>query len=618
RPIIGRWLLSLLGLMAAAAVFAVVLSSSFGDVVDEAKLDQALIESALAQDDEEAGEAGGAGGDVVAAPAIGGTVKIRGTDAGVSGATIELFAADNALVPVRTAATDVDGRFSIPGLADGAYRVSVQAAGFGASWYERATSFEAATDIEVAQGDPDPDLSIELGGEPGSISGLVVGEDPSGAFVRLLIRGELIDANLDPEVAVVEVTATGIFEFPVVPAPATYEIVVTKPGFAVERRLITLQAGEARTRVEIVLQQGDGVISGQVSDGADPLGGVTVSATDGTNTFQTVSLTTPEATGSYVLRELSTPATYTITFTKPGFVSASQTITLAEGQTQEGVDITLRRAAGSISGTVSATPAGSPSAEPRGGVTVTATNGDDTFVTTTLSIGAVGTYLFENLPVPSTYTLTFSGDGLISQTRSVGVNGEETGIDAVLGAAVGVISGTVSSPTSSPGVTPVVNGPTGGVTVSLTDGVTTLETLVADDPIGRYEIDNVPPGTYSITFARPGSSPVTQLVSISPGEALPLDVVIGRQASISGLVTDEGGEPIIGAGVRLFLVEDFPTGTPIATFTTSSDGVYEFTELDAPTTYVVEFAPTPGGVGAASRTVDLGAGEQLTGIDATI
>ena len=59
RPRIGRWMLSLLGLLLAAAVFAAVLSRTFNQVVDEAAVDDGIIENALSRD--AAGGALGAG-----------------------------------------------------------------------------------------------------------------------------------------------------------------------------------------------------------------------------------------------------------------------------------------------------------------------------------------------------------------------------------------------------------------------------------------------------------------------------------------------------------------------------------------------------------------------------
>lgn len=614
RPRIGRWLLSLLGLMAAAAVFATVLSRAFSDVIDEAQVDPDIIESALAEEEQAPGVAGsGSAADFAAAPAISGNVTVRGTDSGISGVTIELFGAGNALVPVSTAATDAEGAFTIGGLKSGNYKLRITAAGFGEIWYDRATSFEAGAEIEVAE--DDVVLVIELGGEPGSIKGLIVAEDPSGAQVRLAVPGELLDSTVDAEVELFEVTATGTFEFFDVPAPATYELTVSKPGFAIQRQVISLSGGESRDRVEIVLLAGAGQISGSVSADGAALGGVTVSATDGTNTFQTVSLTTADGFGTFVLRELATPATYTVTFSRDGFQPASQTVSLVEGGTQPGVNIVLSRAAGAISGTAFTIPVGGSTPVVTGGITVTATNGADTFITSTVSQATtespIGSYAFFDIPAPDVYTVTFSGEGLVSQTRSVNVDGATAGVDATLAASTAVLRGSVSGALTAPGVVPAVTELTGGVSISVTDGATTFLTDVADDPLGQYELVDVAPGTYTVTFDRQGSQPVTQIVSLVAGEVEVLDVVIGRQALISGTLTFDGS-PAPDAGVRLFRIADFPAGDPVATTTTDANGAFVFPALDAPQIYVVVFAATPAGPAVDSVTVELDPGEQFT------
>lgn len=621
RPRIGRWLLSLLGLMAAAAVFATVLSRAFGDVIDEAQIDPDIIDAALADDEADGGGAGSSTDpDVAQAPQVSGSVLIRGTDTGISGATVELFAADNGLIPVANAATNGDGAFSIPGLRDGTYRLRVQAAGFGERWFERATSFEAATDIEVAEG-ASPSITIELGGEPGAITGSIVAEDPSGAVVTLEVQGELTDSTVDAQVTTVEVTATGDFEFLDVPAPATYELTVTKPGFAIQRQIINLAGGERRDRVEVVLLPGDGQIAGQVTGDGGPLGGVTVTATDGTNAFQTVTLTTDADLGTYVVRELPTPATYTVTFERDGYLPASQTLTLVEGGTQEGVNIVLSRAVASIAGTVSAAPPTGGTAVPTGGVTVTATNGADTFLAVSVSQpsdGApVGSFVFADVPAPDVYTLTFSLDGYTSQTRSVNVAGPTNGVDATLVPSVAILRGTVNGATSPPEVFPVESSPAPRVTVTLSDGTNDFATVTADEPTGAYELRSVPPGSYTVTFDRPGSQPLTQIVTLTAGEVEVLDVVIGRQALIRGVVTSDG-QPANGASVRLYRVEDFPDGDPLATVVTGSDGAYEFDALDAPETYVVTFAPSPSAGASDSANVSLDPGEQAIAVDGSV
>jgi hypothetical protein len=95
---------------------------------------------------------------------------------------------------------------------------------------------------------------------------------------------------------------------------------VRKTGFATETRDVVVGPAEAVKGIEIVLREGDGVISGRIQDANGPLGGTTVEATDGTTKISTVSLTDTDV-GFFALRSLPTPATYTVTIKRAGFQS---------------------------------------------------------------------------------------------------------------------------------------------------------------------------------------------------------------------------------------------------------------------------------------------------------
>ncbi|MEX2628246.1 MAG: hypothetical protein WD225_15275, partial [Ilumatobacteraceae bacterium] len=99
KPRISRWMLSLLGLLLAAAVFAAVLSRTFDQVVEEASVDDRLLEQALTRE-----EAGGA--VVPVNPAgITGSVVSESAGSGVSGVQAELFLTGDTVVPIASAAT---------------------------------------------------------------------------------------------------------------------------------------------------------------------------------------------------------------------------------------------------------------------------------------------------------------------------------------------------------------------------------------------------------------------------------------------------------------------------------------------------------------------------------
>jgi hypothetical protein len=602
KPILGRSLISLFGLLMAVSVFAIVLTSTLGRVVDVSKVDAALLKRAIEGAPDKAGVPDNPG-------SVTGRVTLRTSGAGVAGVTVELFPADDGSKPVASSATGDDGTYTLGSLNEGSYKVRYRGAGFTELWFDEALTFEDAKAFDVKLGKATPGIDIAIGGIPGSIAGTVLADDAKDAKVTLQVPAAALAGSTDAELQSVVAGADGTFLLEKVPAPSSYELVVSKPGYTTVTRVVNLGAGEAMEGVEIRMRRGDGLISGHVTDDDDvPLGGVTITATNAADSLTTTSLTTGDV-GSFSLRNLPTPGTYTIAFAKDGFATENLTIALEQAEQQTGIAVTLAKGTGSIAGEVRLEGEG-----PLGGVTVTVNDSETTVTTETLSVGLIGSYLVNGLPVPGTYTVTFSGPGLATQVRSVDLdalgNINATGVNATLTAATATVSGTVKDP----------SGPASGVDVELSDGTTTLTTRTADDPAGEYVIPDVPPGTYTLTFRRTGAVPRSVLLTVGAGEARTVDVSLDPQASISGTVRRIDGTataPLAGAQVLVYLVDQFPN-VVAATATTAADGTYTITDLAAPEEYIVEFAYPSGAVPQQSTRVVLNAGEQRTLVDASI
>jgi hypothetical protein len=580
RPRIHRWLISLLGLVTVAAVFAAVLSRTFDDVVDEATVDNALLNEALS-------EGGIVGANVPVNPgSITGKVVALTSNTGVAGVQADLFLAGDGAVPIATAATGKDGAFAFGRLEAGKYRVRFSGAGFDVQWYPAKTTFADAVDITVTLSEPTPLAVVRLGGRPGSVRGEVVADDPTGAVATLVVTPGSTEPDVPAEVLRVDVSADGEFVFEQVPSPAEYQLIVEKPGLGSEQRRVLLSAGQDIEDIVVVLRGGAGVISGQIQSPEGALGGVTVVATDGELEVSTVSLTegTP---GFFAVRGLAAPGLYTVTFSRDGYTSETRTVELDPSGQSGPLAINLTRTRGSISGITR-----SPGGAPLGGITVTVVGGDVTVVTTTASIaspaGAIGTYRVEDLPMPATYTVTFSGTGLLSQTRLEDLDsalgrGDLPSIDATMVSSTATIRGTVSTS----------GGPVALATVTLTGGTNVRTTLSAHDPLGGFEFTGIPPGTYTVNASRPGSSPAIALVNVVAAEVADVTLLLQVRASVTGLVQLVDAEgvvtPFANATVRLFVLQNFPGGPTAAleTVTTDATGRYRFVNLDAPATFVV-------------------------------
>jgi Carboxypeptidase regulatory-like domain len=586
RPRIGRWLLSLLGLVTAAAVFAMVLTTVADRLVDKASVDPRVLDKALDQQN----GAGAAGMASVQPSAVTGKVVVTSTGQGIAGVSVGLYGSGNGTVTVKTAATDGTGAFTFNRVPVGRYRVKVSGAGFAAQWYQGSLTFADAKDIDVDKGATVTLQDIKIGGQPGSVEGEVVADDPTGATARLVVPG-VADANTSALVQETTVGADGKFRFEDVPAPANYQLIVGKEGFASEVRDVQLAAAQALDGIKVVLSMGDGTVAGHVQSPSGPLGGVAIVATSGDLAVPTVSLTVDDV-GAFTLRDLPTPGTYTVTFAKEGYQSATRTADLQAAQQVGGLDVTMAPTIGSISGTVH------DANGPLGGVNVSITGPDKLELSTTsASVGQVGQYTFEALPSPGSYTLTFTKDGYVAQTLLKSLGGASgasalTGVDATLVSSTATVRGTVQSSSGKQ---------VAGASVSLSDGSVTKQFVSADN--GRFEFGTVKPGAYTLTATLPGTSPAVQLVNVIANDVVDVTLTLQAQASLSGLVQRVNPQtgavtPYAGANVRLYPAAVFPAPPSQALFsvTTGADGSYTFSALDAPADFVVAVyaAPTSG------------------------
>jgi hypothetical protein len=476
-------------------------------------------------------------------------------------------------------------------------------------------------------------LDVSIGGVPATIKGTVVGTDVSAATLYLETAGGRSGAPVEgvtaPSVggavpppdngdAVVQsepVGSDGSFVLAGVPSPAQYDLVVTKAGYATTVQRIDVGAGETRSGVTLTLRQGDGLIAGTVTSADGPLSDVTVSATNGQSTATSVSLT---GTGAFTLRALPSPATLTVVAGKPGFATQTQTLRLAAGQKLTGVVITLSRSAGSLSGNVAVRTPG----DPAGGVAVTVTDGTTTIATGTQSqpIGAtkVGDWRVDGLPIPGTYTVTFTRTDLESQTVAVtldangkvsegssGVTVTDSGfIKVIMVPATAKLYGTVSQRDADTGK----QTPVGEVTVTVSSGTSSYTVVSASVPrskVGWYELDAIPAGTWTISANFGGTAPTSTIRTFAAGDTVHLPLVLQPPASLTGTVLGTDGRTARrGWVVQLYEAASYPDVIAEST-TTDGRGRFEFPAVDAPQVYVIVVRPSAASAQAASQTLEI-------------
>ncbi len=541
-PRLSRRLVSIAGLVVVATLFAFVIFLSFASVADLSAANEALLKQSLGEDQPV--------GVRIEPSSVTGRV-VSTTGGGIDGVSVELYSQANPLVPSKSTVTDGNGSFRFGALGPGTYFVRYQAAGFGETWFRRGTSVADATPLELVAGQELVDVDVLLGGQPGSIVGTVIGDDVAGALVVAQIPGSSIEgselAPVAARLSAVEVDATGAFRLDDLPTPAAYEVVVSKDGFAPQIRTISLEPGEVRTDLEILLRRGGGVIAGTVLDLAGtPIPGATVIVSDGQTEVRTRTLSDADVLGTFDVRELPTPGTYSLSVAAPGFFTETQTIVLGEDQRITGRNVRLTASLGSITGRVV-----DSSGEPLGGIEVTVLGAGVRIVTETVSVpvgfdpsgvptsqldasgrfpAQAGTWRISGLHVPGAYTVSFSSPGQQTQAVSVdlvpGAGALRSGIDATLDPSTGTISGRVFESATAIG--------TGAASVTaraISAEVATLTTAAAH-PLqaerlvtvtgvgapfdGTREITAVTETTFS--FAVPGASDLGSQ-AVAPGGA---------------------------------------------------------------------------------------------------
>ncbi|SDO43243.1 Carboxypeptidase regulatory-like domain-containing protein [Nakamurella panacisegetis] len=654
---LARGAISLLSLLLAVSVFAIVITIALSRLVGVSAADRDLaIQVAAARQSNSAS----------GTSTLGGTVKLLTDGSPAAGVAVELFDANSTASPLTSTATNDKGVWTLPSLAEGSYKLRFRGAGFAEIWYPSALTGADAKAVQLQAGQKLTNLAITLGGLPATVSGTVLGDDvaaavltvsipatdlprggapPTGTATLPLVTAQPVPtagapavtrstapkttaaattsapadgANGGAVVQTVPIGADGTFSVPDLPSPAVYDLTVAKAGYATATQRIDLSGGEDRKGVELRLRTGDGLISGTVTGPDGPLAGAVVTATTGKTVVTTVSLTTG-AVGTFTLRGLVTPGTYTVTVTKDNFTTASSTLTLAAGQKLTGVQLSMARSSGSLTGMV--TLLGTGKAAP--GVSVTITTGDTTVSTVTQSTGSIGAWTVAGLPVPGAYTVTFSRADLQSQTVAVSLDatGKLTsgsgstagGIAVGMKSASAVISGTVTQRSANGTVQKV-----GQAVITLSSGTDTYTVNSASLPsssLGRYEITGITPGTYTLSANRPGTSPTTVIVTVTAGQILLYDPVMIPPAAISGHVKSRTGGTVLGLEVDLYQASQYPAKV-YRTTTTDSTGAYSFVDVDAPQAYVVEVrSSTAGSLGSATLVL---AASQAAVLDLTV
>jgi thermitase len=246
------------------------------------------------------------------------TGKVADTTSGlpVAGATVT----DGA----RTASSDTNGQYSISGVPQGTYAVTVSASGYSTSSQTVSVTAGQTTTANFALAKLPP---------PGSITGKVTdAADASpvpGATVSDGVRTGPTDANG-------QYTITGVPQ-------GSYTVTASVAGYSASSQGVSVGAGQTATAsFALAKLPSPGSITGKVADAADasPVCGVTVS--DGVRTGST------DANGQYTISDVP-EGTYTVAASAAGYSTSSQVVSVVAGKSTT-ADLVLTKLAPSAPG----------------------------------------------------------------------------------------------------------------------------------------------------------------------------------------------------------------------------------------------------------------------------
>jgi Carboxypeptidase regulatory-like domain len=420
---------------------------------------------------------------------------------------------DKGLQVASSAATQTDGSYSLAGLFPTGYLLRFSATGYRTVWYPAAPTAAGAKPVSTTAAAVTGGIDAVIAGLPASIQGSIDPGDTFGQVTATVQVTSLIGTVTKP-IATTH-TAAGKYRLANLPAPATYQLSFTAPGYQPTTVVTNVGGGQQRYQPTVLLSVGNGQIGGTVTGGGKPLGGVVITTTVNGKDV-TVGTPTTGSVGSFLIPNLPTPQTYVITFSAPGYGSQTSVVQLGPGQNRAGENVNLTPGVGSVNGVL--TDAGG---NRLGGATVTVGGAPTAMTTTTLTTGAVGYFNVNSLPAPGEYTLTFSLPGYAATTVPIQLtaDGAPPTVRVTMATALGAITGVVTGPDGAPKP---------GATVTATDGRQSWQVQATGASPGLenggFVLANLLPGTYTVTATMPGFGQQTALLTVTAGHTAHQDL----------------------------------------------------------------------------------------------
>ena len=400
------------------------------------------------------------------------------------------------------------------------------------------------------------------------------GQPVPGALLRLTIVG---DAQHAFDVSTIRVDGNGAFDFDFVPRIGQHFVLTAQ--HPIKQSLTSLTARIRGAGEQLLLNPtftGQGTVRGRLisTNGTSVLPDTPIALIPGSVLGVRGFAGRTNAVGEFVFSDVPV-GIFTLTASDGirGFGQVQGLVATA-GQTivQDLVLVSQPSAGGTLVGRVFLSDGATPAA----GFTVYAGTYDRSHGTIgavdSTSTDASGTFAFSRTLPEASYDVV-AVDGATQQigtTRATVNAGLTTSVSIVL-EATGSVEGVVFNAQGQPVPGAVIAG---GLALGTADAN------------GFFRIEGVPAGSRTIQ----AGDPVTKrrgsaLVTVVPGQTVPVSIVLESRATITGRVTDAGGNPMARVSVRIPEIGGFRF------VFTNSQGIYTFPDLPL-RSYLIE-APGP-------------------------
>ncbi|TCM97580.1 carboxypeptidase family protein [Paenibacillus sp. BK033] len=497
---------------------------------------------------------------VIAIGGVTGTIIDKSTGLPLSGVSVQA-----ATVPgganVGLTVSNGGGLYGLPQLPAGSYNLT-----FSLNGYQTTTA--AAT---VAAGTVQT-VNITLVPVPAVIQGTIiasVGGNPiAGAVVHVTDSIGVLTAQAVTNAAGAY-AVTGL-------TPGYYRVSFSADQFQARDFPVTLSIAETLT-LNAALAPNPGALTGTITNAqtGGPLAGVLIEALDNRNSI--LATATTNAAGVYTLSSLSPATNDRLRLSADTFVAQVIGFSIAAGQTKT-INAALSPVAGALSGIITDIVTGAPLA----GASIRVFTSEGITLQTT-STAADGSYTIPSLS-PGSYSIVIAEEGYAGQTIGAMINAAATTkLNVALEQLAGAVAGRVTDSVTGAPVEDAI------IRVFLNNIIVVRVATLED---GTYDIGNLSPGVYFVTIRADGYGGQSFSVTINPGQTTSENFVLFPiQGSLTGIVTDPSGTPIVGAIISLN-VNVAGGGLLLTRFVTQTDGRYVIENL-LPLQYLVTAAANP-------------------------